>query len=383
MRNPLASLAIQGYLSDRPKTSEWLSTKKPETVRLYITQIKRFEKTTQTTLETLLDQLDNHQIKPTAIRTLILQATTSLSNANQVVTDAAIRSFFKYWATTLPTTSIKYEETQIYKPYTKRELQQLLGFTDKLLEKLYITIGAETGLRASTILQLTYGHVQEDLNKATTSIAVRLEPRFHKGRKKSGYPFIGKRAIELLKQAIEEGLVKTYPEARLFPYTDDSIRKIIKVAKRKAHLDPTIHPIHGLRSYFEAQLIAAGTHPSYIKMLHGRFDDTDAKHYTPRDIETLRPEYEQAYPHLDFLNNAPQQTQELTNKQTELQDLIKQQNERIQALQDQVGPINEALSALGDVFGQALPRKFQDNTSNLSLREILREMIPLSIKFGK
>ena len=70
MRNPLASLAIQGYLSDRPKISEWLSTKKPETVRLYITQIKRFEKTTQTTLETLLDQLDNHQIKPTAIRTL-------------------------------------------------------------------------------------------------------------------------------------------------------------------------------------------------------------------------------------------------------------------------------------------------------------------------
>jgi hypothetical protein len=119
MRNPIASAAIQSYLSDRPKISEWLSTKKPETVRLYITQIRRFEQTTHTTLETLLDQLDNHQIKPTAIRTLILQATATLSNANQVVTDAAIRSFFKYWATTLPTTSIKYEETQIYKAIHK------------------------------------------------------------------------------------------------------------------------------------------------------------------------------------------------------------------------------------------------------------------------
>ena len=346
MRNPIASAAIQGYLSDRPKISEWLSTKKPETIRLYITQIKRFEQTTQTTLETLLDQLDNHQIKPTTIRTQIIQATRTLSNANQVVTDAAIRSFFKYWATALPTTSIKYEETQTYKPYTKTELQKLLGFTDKLLEKLYITIGAETGLRANTILQLTYGHVQEDLNKATNSVAVRLEPRFHKGRKKSGYPFIGKRAIELLKQAIEEARVKTDPSARLFPYTDDSIRKIIKVAKRKAHLDPTIHPIHGLRSYFEAQLIAAGTHPSYIKMLHGRFDDTDAKHYTPRDIETLRPEYEHAYPHLDFLNNTLQQTQELSTKQTELQDIINGQNQRIQRLEQMIQRGHEADSGI-------------------------------------
>jgi len=38
---------------------------------------------------------------------------------------------------------------------------------------------------------------------------------------------------------------------------------------------------------------------------------------------------------------------------------------------------------LGDVFGAALPRKFKDNTSNASLREILTEMIPLSINFGK
>jgi predicted ribosome quality control (RQC) complex YloA/Tae2 family protein len=135
---------------------------------------------------------------------------------------------------------------------------------------------------------------------------------------------------------------KPTPKHRLFPYTDDSIRKIIKVAKRKARLDATIHPIHGLRSYFEAQLIAAGTHPSYIKMLHGRFDDPDAKHYTPRDIETLRPEYEHAYPHLDFLNNAPQHTQELSTKQTELQDLINEQNQRIQRLEELIRRKQEA-----------------------------------------
>jgi hypothetical protein len=92
MRNPIASTAIQSYLADRPKISEWLSTKKPETIRLYITQIKRFEQTTQTTLETLLDQLDNHQIKPPAIRTLILQATTTLSNAPRL--DCELIQFF-------------------------------------------------------------------------------------------------------------------------------------------------------------------------------------------------------------------------------------------------------------------------------------------------
>ena len=63
-------------------------------------------------------------------------------------------------------------------------------------------------------------------------------------------------------------------------------------------------------------------------MMMGRFDDIDAKKYTDRDYETLRPDYERAYPFLDYTNNAPEQAQQVSDQQTELRDTIKQQNER-------------------------------------------------------
>ena len=42
-----------------------------------------------------------------------------------------------------------------------------------------------------------------------------------------------------------------------------------------------------------------------MKVLFARFDDTDAKEYTSKEFETLRPEYEHAYAYLDYMNNAP------------------------------------------------------------------------------
>ena len=95
-------------LTNRPKIQEWLASKKPETIRLYSHQIKRFEQRTNTQLETLLEKLENKQIKPTDIRTIIIQASKDLTNPTQVMTDAAVRSFFKHWYGELPQTTIKY-----------------------------------------------------------------------------------------------------------------------------------------------------------------------------------------------------------------------------------------------------------------------------------
>ncbi len=126
----------------------------------------------------------------------------------------------------------------------------------------------------------------------------------------------------------------------------------------------------------------------------GRFSDTDAKAYSPRDFETLRPEYEHAYPYLDYMNSAPEQAQEQATRHTELQDLIREQNARIQTLQNQtkqhesqLTTTSQALSALGNVFGdmfaKTLPSDVRNNASNLSLRDILMQLGPSSIKAGK
>src|SRR5439155_435206 len=155
--------------------------------------------------------------------------------------DSAVRKFLRYWNIIVPPTTIKYEQTQFYRAYTKEELNQLLSYLDKPLEKLYAIICAESGLRAKTVLQLTWKHIQQDFNNRTDSIAIRLEPPFNQ---------------------------------------------------------------------------------RYRIMIMGRFQDVDAKNYSPRDFDTLRPEYEHAYPYIDYMNNAPDTAQQLSTKQTQLQDTI-------------------------------------------------------------
>ena len=371
-------------LTGRPKIQEWLASKKPETIRLYSHQIKRFERLTNTTLETLLEKLENKQIKPTDIRTIIIQASKDLTNPTQVITDAAVRSFFKYWYGKLPETTIKYEETQSYKPYTKDDIEQLIGFTDKLLEKLYITIAYETGLRANTILQIKYKHIHQDLNTREGSIFINFEPSFYKGRKKAGYTFIGTRGRQLIKQAIEQQLIETKPDSKLFTYTADSIRHVIKRARRKANIDPTIHPIHGFRSYFLNQLITAGTHPLIIKMLLGRFDDTDSKHYTSHQTETLRHEYDLAYPYLDHKTNAPRDSIQASLKESQLRDTIEHLNQEfVEAKQDQEKEIKQLKASLArqdkilEQLSNLIP---QSEHANIIKQDNLENMIPIGIQ---
>src|SRR5206468_10127858 len=207
------------------------------------------------------------------------------------------------------------------------------------LEKLFATIAAESGLRVSTILQLRWRHIKDDYNNRTDSIAIRLEPPFYKGKKKAGYAFIGTRSRQLLQYCIEKRLINTQPESQLFPFSYDSISKIIRRAKNKTDLDPdaTIEPIHGLRKYTEAQLEATKPpiNERYRIMIMGRFKDIDAKDYSPRDFETLRPEYELAYPYIDYTNTSPEETQELSTKQTQLQDKIDNLSKQLNELKQQ------------------------------------------------
>jgi integrase len=348
--NPISENDIRGYPQNRPKISEWFHTIKPTTQRLYTRYLIKFEHTSNTSLETLLHQAETNSIKPKDIRTLIINTTQDLTNSQQVVTDSAIRSFLHYNGVQLPPTTIKYQETVFYRGYTKQEIDDLIGYLDKPLEKLYATIAAESGLRADTILKIKWRHIQHDFNNRTDAIGIRFDPPFYKGKKKAGYTFIGTRSRELLKFCIEHQLIQTQPEAHLFSFSDNSIRKIIQRAKHKLNIDPLIEPIHGFRKYTEAQLEATKPpiNERYRIMIMGRFKDTDAKAYSPRDFDTLRPEYQTAYPYLDYKNNAPAQTQEISAKQTQLQDTIKQLSDKLQDMQQQIDNTPNFLTKLSD-----------------------------------
>ena len=333
---------IKSYPEQYPKVKEWLNSWTSKTKIGYARASMTFERTTKTSLQTLLEQLENNQIKPTYIRSLILKTAQNQTNSNQLVTEAAIRSFFKYWGhREIPSTNIKYKPTKYLRGYTKQEYNNVYGYLDKPLEKLYFTMVAESGLRADAALKLKYKHVQADLNNRNGSIWLDLEPSFHFGRKKTGYIFIGIRSRQLLNDCIKNKLVQTDPESNLFPWKDGQIRKIVKTAMHKAGLAKAdIKPIHGLRKYFKMSIMS--TKPpmdeGYQRMLMGRFSDIDAKAYNPRDHQTLRPEYERAYPHLDRENNTPELATENANLQDTI-DHLRQQITQIDSLKQQIAKL--------------------------------------------
>jgi len=346
---PIRQKEIEAFLQANPLVRHWLTRWKPITRKLYAIDIIKFEQLSHTRIEELLLRLENNQIKPREIRSLIETSLADLPNSVQARIDSAVRGFFKHHHGKLPDTTIKYQKIRDYRAYHKDEIQGLIGFLDKPLEQLFAIIATESGLRGGTVLQLKWRHIEQDFNNRDGPIAIRLENSFHTGRKKSGFTFVGDRARQLIRRSTETSKsergyrIYTQSDHDVFPYSYDSILTIIKTAKDKARLhDPALSPIHSLRKFFREQLTNAEIHPDHIKVMFGRFDDTDAKEYTSKEFETLRPEYLAAYPYLDYMNNNPKVASDLSTKQTELQDIINGQNQRIQRLEQIIQRGHEA-----------------------------------------
>ena len=156
-------------------------------------------------------------------------------------------------------------------------------------------MAAESGLRSHVIMELAYRHVMEDLENGTRPVAIKLEPRFHTGKKAAGYTFLGEGSIALLRDCLNRGLIEKRPDARLIPRSYYCVWAAIHRASRKAELDPRIQTCHGFRKYFENAFDVASIDHEKKMIIEGHFAGTRAKHYTDRDAEELRDIYRRAY----------------------------------------------------------------------------------------
>ena len=146
------------------------------------------------------------------------------------------------------------------------------------------------------MMELRYRHIMEDFESGTTSIAIRLEPRFYVGKKAAGCTFLGAESLKLLKEGVVDGLVQERPDARLIPRNYYGVWAAIHRAGRRTGLDPKIQTCHGFRKYFENALDDANIDHEKKMVIEGHFAGTRAKHYTDRDVEELRDVYRRAYP---------------------------------------------------------------------------------------
>ena len=173
-------------------------------------------------------------------------------------------------------------------------------------------MAAESGLRSHIVMELRYRHVMEDLENETVPVAVRLDPRFHVGKKAAGYTFLGEDSVKALKDCIAEKVVDPRPDARLIPRSYYGVWAAIHRASRKVGLDPRVQTCHGFRKYFENALDDANIDHEKKMVLEGHFAGTRARHYTDRDIEQLRKVYRKSYPFfaLGPITNTTERTRE-------------------------------------------------------------------------
>ncbi len=240
-------------------------------------------------------------LEPVKVQDLIDETGSKFKASIQFCCTVAVRSFLRHNGyNSLPKIELSYTPQAWHRAYKKEEIQKLLGYLPRKLHKLFVFLAVETGLRADTILELRYRHVMEDFEARIVPVAVRLEPRYHVGRKAAGYTFLGWASVEMLRECVDEGLTESDSDSMIVPRSYRAIYAAIKRAKGLARVDPSIQPCHGFRKYFENALDHAGIDHERKMILEGHFASTRARHYTDRDIDDLRELYRRSYQFIDL-----------------------------------------------------------------------------------
>src|SRR5437667_6231039 len=87
------------------------------------------------------------------------------TQTSQLYKMSIVRSLLKRNGLVMPSMSGKRLVLKdFHRGYTREELQSLLGFLDSPIQKLYVMVAKDSGLRARDLLALKYRHVKKDLD---------------------------------------------------------------------------------------------------------------------------------------------------------------------------------------------------------------------------
>jgi integrase len=298
----------------------WLKGKEPGSVYNYSRAIILFQRSTGKNPDQFLEWARTQD--PVNVQDLIDQiADTIPFSGAKFKFKVELRSFLRTNGfNNLPKSRITYTLQDWHRGYRKPEVVSLLGYLDDKLQKLYVYMAVESGLRAKTILAIKWKHIMEDLEAGILPVAIRLGPEFYGKKKSAGFTFLGKRSVELIKDLIKEGVIKPKPETPIVDRSYPVMFKILQKARDKANLDKRIQINHGFRKYFENSLI--GIDPDQKDLLEGHFATISSKHYTGREWDDLRPVYAKAYPQIDLNTGDPELVQKLESWQEEKRRLV-------------------------------------------------------------
>jgi hypothetical protein len=174
---------------------------------------------------------------------------------------------------------------------TPDDLKKMLRFAD-LREKVVVSLLALGGFRVGTLSKLQYRHVKQDLEAGKVPVHVHVEAEITKGKYGDYDTFVGKEAVEYLKDYLSlrrlgtpkmppEGIVDSSPlirsnrTSKVVSVSEDRLSQMVWGLYLNAGLitkgDGRRHDLcaHSLRKYFRTQLGGAGVPPDYIDYMMG------------------------------------------------------------------------------------------------------------------
>ena len=313
-------LPVAENLRKYPSVERWLREKADKTQTNYLAYMIRFTQQSGMSPDQFLEWAKT--VEPVQVQDLISKMAEGLRPSQKFNFQIDMRSFLRHSGfNDLPKAKLTYTLQDWHRGYKKEEVRKLIGFLDKLPEKLYVYAAVESGFRARTVLAIRYKHIKEDFEAGIVPVAIRLGPEFYGRKKSAGYSFLGERSLELIKEGIKNGLIMTKPESPIITIGYDGIYNRLALAGEKAGLDSKIQPNHGLRKYFEDALDAARIDKDKKAMIEGHFAGTRAKHYTDREWDELRKLYREAYPQIDVDSANPELATRLVSQEDEIANM--------------------------------------------------------------
>ena len=319
-KNPEINASEIGEIQKFLTVKRWLRDKQPESVYKYSRDLIHFTRATGKDPDQFLAWAKTKE--PVEVQDLIDQvADTRRFPGSRFNLKVEVRSFLRTNGfNNLPKAKITYVLQDWHRGYRKEEIKNLLGFLDDKLQKLYVYMASESGLRAKTVLGIKWKHISEDFDSEIVPCAIRLGPEFYGKKKSAGFTFLGKRSVELIRELVKDGVIKTKPESPIIDRSYPVMFKILQKARDKAKIDKRIQVNHGLRKYYENSLV--GIDPDQKDLLEGHFASISSKHYTGREWDDLRPVYSKAYPNIDIQTGDPELVRKLESWQDEKRQLL-------------------------------------------------------------
>jgi len=317
------------FIKEHPTVEAWIRNRPRETRRKFASYLQDFCKTVN------VDPEEWRHLDKFEARDLAWKYVEPKTASNPTVAKGALTTL-KNWYRNLNGEQLPFDSNRGGKHYfhvthkkyvtehipNKTEIYQIVDMASSLRDKAILLFLFQSGVRVNVLEHLTYGDVQDELNKEVMAIRV-TENLDHKLRGRNipfYYTFLNGEGAETLRRYCEVKHKDSTPETPLF-YTKGKrvitqawIWKIVKMCVKRAGFNPKTMSTHTIRKSFRKIVRQTNIDDDDKEQLMGHvIKGSRLSYFDKKDVDLIR----EAYLKCNFTKEQPQSEVTKLRKQLE------------------------------------------------------------------